>query len=88
MPTWYVHIPEEEPIDHPLVLSKKTFEGKEGKNLLLWIREVETAMHSSTLLPDQKRFGLDISILGGQVRELALTCSTSVDEAFPTWSML
>ena len=88
MPTRFVSVPNEEPRARPLVLTVTTFEVKEGKNLLLWIREVETAMHSSTLLPDQKRFGLDISILGGQVRELALTCSTSVDEAFPTWSML
>ncbi|GMF63156.1 unnamed protein product [Phytophthora fragariaefolia] len=76
------------PKPKPLMVSVKTFEGKEGESLLLWTCELAMAMGSALPKTEQQRVALAISKLGGRAREWALTCGTSVETSFPTWEQL
>ncbi|GMF51892.1 unnamed protein product [Phytophthora fragariaefolia] len=76
------------PKPKPLMVSVKTFEGKEGESLLLWTRELEMAMGSALLKTEQQRVALAISMLGGRAHEWALMCGTSMETSFSTWEQL
>uniref|UniRef100_A0AAV1UQI7 Retrotransposon gag domain-containing protein n=1 Tax=Peronospora matthiolae TaxID=2874970 RepID=A0AAV1UQI7_9STRA len=88
MPTRYLSVPDKEAKPRPLRVEVKNYSGKEGENLILWIREIEMAMRSGLITHDHQQVSLAISKLDGRAREWALTCSTSVDMAFPTWESL
>ena len=88
MPTRFVAVPDQEAKPRPLKVDVKSYSGKEGENLILWIREVEMAMTSGLISLDQQQVSLAISKLDGRAREWALTCNTSVALAFPTWESL
>ncbi|OWY95013.1 Gag Polyprotein, partial [Phytophthora megakarya] len=65
----------------------KSFEGKEGENLMLWIREVEMAMSSVLLQTEQQRVVLrSLSSVGERMS--GLSRASSVDGTFPTWDEL
>ena len=84
MPTRYVSVPDEEAKPRPLRVEFENYSRKEGENLILWIREIEMAMRSGLIKLDHQQVSLAIPKLNGRAREWALTCSTSVDLAFPT----
>uniref|UniRef100_A0AAV1T4U4 Retrotransposon gag domain-containing protein n=2 Tax=Peronospora matthiolae TaxID=2874970 RepID=A0AAV1T4U4_9STRA len=89
MPTRYVSaVPDEEVRSLPLRVELKNYSGKEGVNLILWIRKIEMAMTSGLITIDHQQVSLAISKLDGRAREWASTCSTSVDIAFRSWESL
>ena len=88
MPTLFVAMPDEEAKPCPLRVDVKHYSRKEGKNLTLWIREIEMAMRSGLISLEHQRVSLAIFKLDGRAREGTLTCGTSFDLAFPTWDSL
>ena len=56
MPKSYVSVPDEEARPRPLRVEVKNYSGKEGENLILWIREIEMAMRSGLIKLDHNRY--------------------------------
>ena len=88
MPTHFVAMPGEETKPRPLRVNVKHYSGNEGDNLNLWIREVEMAITYVIISLKNQRISLTPSKIDGRAREWSLTCSTSVELAFPTLDSL
>ena len=58
MPTSSVSVPDEEARPRPLRVEVKNCSGKEGENLILWIREIEVAMRSGLINLDDQHVSL------------------------------
>ena len=69
MPTRYVSVPDEETRPRPLRVEGKNYSGKEGENLILWLREIEMAMISGLIKLDHQQVSLAISKIDGRDRE-------------------
>ncbi|KAI9979807.1 hypothetical protein PInf_027848 [Phytophthora infestans] len=67
----------------PLMVSVKTFEGKDGENTFFWTREVEMVMGSALIQSEHQRVALAISRLGGRAREWTLTAAPLLTLHFP-----
>ena len=69
MPTCYVSGSDKEARPRLLRVEVKNYSGKEGENLILWIREIEVAMRSGLIKLDHQQVSLAISKLDGRARE-------------------
>ena len=69
MPTRYASVPDEEARPRQPRVEVKKYSGKEGENLILWIREIEMVMRSGLIKLDHQQVSLDILKLYGRARE-------------------
>ena len=88
MPTRYIAVPDSEPKARPLVVAVRTFEGKEGENLPFWVKQMEMSIDSALCLNEQQKVAMALSKLGGRALDWALSCNTSINDAFPSWESL
>ncbi|CAH0474308.1 unnamed protein product [Peronospora belbahrii] len=72
----------------PIQMEVDKFDGKEGDNLMLWFRQVESAMFIADITYEPYRVGFATGKLGGLAKQWAFTCGASLQDAFPTWADL
>ncbi|CAH0482009.1 unnamed protein product [Peronospora belbahrii] len=68
----------------PIQMEVDKFDGKEGDNLMVWFRQVESAMFIADITYEPYRVGFATGKLGGLAKQWALTCCASLQDAFPT----
>uniref|UniRef100_A0AAV1V173 Uncharacterized protein n=1 Tax=Peronospora matthiolae TaxID=2874970 RepID=A0AAV1V173_9STRA len=56
IPTRCISVPDEEARPRPLRVEVKIFYGKEGENIILWVREIETAVRAGLIKLDHQQF--------------------------------
>ena len=81
--TRYISAADSEPKARPLVVAVRTFEGKEGENLPFWVKQMEMSIDSALCLNEQQKVAMALSKLGGRALDWALSCNTSINDAFP-----
>ena len=72
----------------PLRLRVPTFDGKDGENLLFWVREMDVAINAAMIREEHLKVAFAVSHLGGRAKTWALTRANTLDASFPTWEYL
>ena len=86
--TRYISVPDSEPKARPLVVAVRTFEGKEGENHPFWVKQMEMSIDSALCLNEQQKVAMALSKLGGRALDWAISCNTSINDAFPSLELL
>ncbi|KAG3054860.1 hypothetical protein PI125_g25798 [Phytophthora idaei] len=72
----------------PLRLKVNPYEGKEGKNLHFWVREVELAMDADLISTEQLLVAFALSNLSGRAKSWAYTREAITPGCFASWTQL
>ncbi|POM76062.1 LOW QUALITY PROTEIN: Gag protein, partial [Phytophthora palmivora] len=72
----------------PLRLKVNPYEGKEGENLHIWVKEVELTMDAALNLAERLRVAFALSNLGGRAKPWAYSREATTPGCFTTWAQL
>ncbi|POM72624.1 Gag protein, partial [Phytophthora palmivora] len=72
----------------PFRLKVNPYEGKEGKNLHFWVREVELAMDAALISTERLRVVFALSNLGDRAKTCAYTREATTPGCFTPWAQL
>ncbi|POM58858.1 Gag protein [Phytophthora palmivora] len=72
----------------PLRLKVSPYEGKEGENLHLWVREVKLAMDAALISTERLRVAFALSNLGDRAKTWAYRREATTPDSFTTWAQL